>query len=190
MIHRSPQTRSKGFSFKEVRLLKLRKIVDYSLAGLLLGLSMTCNAGDHTKYIHDCNYKDRQTPLTALACNIYFESRGESLIGRQAVGFVTLNRVDSDRFPDGIVDVVYQPWQFSWHKDGKSDKVYDKDSWLKVLHISVYLLGIKDEDYHYVDITEGSLFYHSKKVNPLWASEDNIVVTIDNHLFYKKDLKK
>ena len=171
-------------------MLKLRKIIDYSLAGLLLVISMTCSAGDHTKYIHDCNYKDRQTPLTALACNIYWEARGESLSGALSVGFVTLNRVDSDRFPNGIVDVVYQPWQFSWHKDGKSDKVYDKGSWLKVLHISVYLLGIKDEDYHYVDITEGSLFYHSNKVNPVWASEANVVVTIDNHLFYKEDLKK
>ena len=171
-------------------MLNLRKIIDYSLAGLLLGLSMTCNADDSTKYIHDCNYKDRQAPLTALACNIYWEARGESLSGALSVGFVTLNRSDSDRFPNGIVDVVYQPWQFSWHKDGKSDKVYDKESWLKVLHISVYLLGIKDEDYHYVDITEGSLFYHSKKVIPVWASEENVVVTIDNHLFYKKDLKK
>lgn len=171
-------------------MLNFKKIIEYSLGGLLLGLSMMCNSAEPNRYIHDCNYKDRQTALTALACNLYFEGRGEPLGGIQAIGFVTLNRVDSGRFPNGIVDVVYQPWQFSWHKDGLSDKVYDKESWLKVLHISVYLLGIKDEDYHYVDITEGSLFYHSIKVIPNWADENNIVVTIDNHLFYKYDLKR
>jgi len=34
-----------------------------------------------------------------LATNIYFEARGESYEGQKAVAFVTLNRVESNKFP-------------------------------------------------------------------------------------------
>ena len=141
-------------------------------------------------YYHSCEYPDRQTELTALACNLYFEGRGESLVGRQAIVFVTINRAESDRFPNSIVDVVYQHRQFSWHTDGLSDKVRDLVAWKDAIHISSYVLGVSDSDYYYADVTEGSLFYHSTKVNPLWADEDNVVVQIDNHLFYREDKKK
>lgn len=142
------------------------------------------------EYIHSCEYYDRQTELTSLACNVYFESRGESRAGMIAVALVTLNRVGSERFPDNIADVVYQKYQFSWHTDGLSDKVKNLKSWNNAIHIASYVLGIDDKEYPYVDITDGSLFYHSVKVFPDWAKSSNVIVRIDNHLFYKKDRKK
>ena len=142
------------------------------------------------EYIHSCEYYDRQTELTSLACNIYFESRGESRAGMIAVALVTLNRVDSERFPNNITDVVYQKYQFSWHTDGLSDKVNNLKSWNNAVHIASYILGIDTKEYPYVDITDGSLFYHSVKVSPDWAETSNVIVRIDNHLFYKKDKKK
>lgn len=142
------------------------------------------------EYIHSCEYYDRQTELTSLACNVYFESRGESRAGMIAVALVTLNRVDSERFPDNITDVVYQKYQFSWHTDGLSDKIKNLKSWNNAVHIASYVLGIDDKEYPYVDITDGSLFYHSVKVSPAWAENSNVIVRIDNHLFYKKDKKK
>ena len=141
-------------------------------------------------YYHSCEYPDRQTELTALACNLYFEGRGESLVGRQAILFVTINRAESKRFPSSIVDVVYQPMQFSWHTDGLSDKVKDLTAWKDAMHIASWVLGVSNKDYLYADVTEGSLFYHSTKVSPLWAEDNNIVVRIDNHLFYREDKKK
>lgn len=140
-------------------------------------------------YYHSCEYPDRQTELTALACNLYFEGRGEPLAGRQAIVFVTLNRAESERFPSSIVDVVYQHRQFSWHTDGLSDKVRDLAAWKDAMHIASWVLGVSNKDYPYVDVTEGSLFYHSTKVNPVWAEEDKVVVRINNHLFYKEDRK-
>jgi len=173
-------------------LLNFKKIIEYSLGGLLLGLSMiTSNdVAASDKYYHSCEYSDRQTELTALSCNIFHESRGESMAGKIGVAFVTLNRVESHRFPDSIVKVVYQHRQFSWHTDGLSDKVKDLSAWKDAMHIASWVLGVNDKDYPYVDVTEGSLFYHSTKVNPDWASEENVVVRIDNHLFYKEDVKK
>lgn len=141
-------------------------------------------------YYHSCEYPDRQTELTALACNIFHEARGESMAGKIGVAFVTLNRVEANRFPDSIVKVVYQHRQFSWHTDGLSDKVRDLTAWKDAMHIASWALGVSDKDYSYVDVTEGSLFYHSIKVNLLWADKSNVVVRIDNHLFYREDKKK
>lgn len=141
-------------------------------------------------YFHSCEYPNRQTELTSLACNIYFEGRGESRAGMNSIAFVTLNRVEHERFPDNIVDVVYQPKQFSWHTDGKSDRVYDLKAWTNSLHIASYVLGISDLDYKYVDITDGSLYYHTTSIKPDWSCEKNKVLTIDNHIFYHTDLKK
>lgn len=57
--------------------------------------------------------------LKCLADNVYHEARGESLEGRYAVIFATLERVLHKRFPKTICGVVHQPWQFSWTKDKK-----------------------------------------------------------------------
>lgn len=159
---------------------------------LLLILSLaSCNAFSEDKtYYHSCEYSDRQTSLTALSCNVYFEGRGESRAGQNSIAFVTLNRVNSERFPDNIVDVVYQHKQFSWHTDGLSDRVYDLKAWTNSLHIASYVLGISEMDYKYVDITDGSLYYHSTKISPDWACDRNKVLTIDNHIFYHTDRKK
>jgi N-acetylmuramoyl-L-alanine amidase len=157
---------------------------------LLVILLVSCEVRAEDGYFHSCEYPDRQTELTALACNVYFEARGESRAGKIAVALVTLNRRSSERFPDDIKNVVYQNRQFSWYSDGITDKVYDLKAWNNALHIAIYVLGIDDKDYPYVDITDGSLFYHSVKVSPNWAYEGNIMVRIDNHLFYKKDVKR
>ena len=53
-------------------------------------------------------YEIAQRETHCLATNIYFEARGESLEGKKAVAFVTLNRVESESFPNDICSVVYQ----------------------------------------------------------------------------------
>ena len=139
---------------------------------------------------HNCESPEQQNDLYALACNIYFESRDQALAGQWAVAYTTLNRVRSSRFPDNIIDVVYQPYQFSWHIDGKSDKVIDLKAWMVAIHSATIVLQVREMDYPYMDLTEGSLFYHNDKVYPAWADKRNLIVKIDNHLFYRVDKKK
>lgn len=139
---------------------------------------------------HNCEYPKWQNDLYSMACNIYHESRGEPLAGKMAVGFVTMNRVKSDRFPNSIKEVVYQHKQFSWFSDGRSDKVYNLDDWLVCLELATILMQMDKYRYRYYDVTEGSLFYHSNKVSPYWADPKYLVVTIDNHKFYSTDKKK
>ena len=52
-----------------------------------------------------------QTDLDQTYCmaqNIYYEARGESLKGKQAVGNVVLNRVAHPKYPDTVCGVVYE----------------------------------------------------------------------------------
>ena len=44
--------------------------------------------------------------IECMALNIYHESRNQTLGGRLAVGYVTLNRVHNDKYPDTICGVV------------------------------------------------------------------------------------
>jgi spore germination cell wall hydrolase CwlJ-like protein len=46
--------------------------------------------------------------LNCLARNIFFEARGEPYEGKVAVGIVTLNRVQDERWPNSVCDVVNQ----------------------------------------------------------------------------------
>lgn len=129
--------------------------------------------------------------VRCLAENIYFEARSESTAGRIAVALVTLNRVDHPKFPDTVCGVVkqtkYYPsgridlhsCQFSWYCDGKSDEPTES-CWDEIVLLASIMLG-----WDATDITNGALWYHSKKVNPKWASHYIKTVSIDNHIFYK-----
>ena len=51
---------------------------------------------------------DRFEELYCLSKNIYFESRNQPTLGQIAVGQVTMNRVNSPRFPNTVCGVVRQ----------------------------------------------------------------------------------
>lgn len=53
-----------------------------------------------------------------LAGAVYFEARAESLEGQLAVAEVVLNRAASGEYPATICEVVKQPAQFSFVRDG------------------------------------------------------------------------
>lgn len=62
-------------------------------------------------------YKEKNpygSDVDILARNIYFEARGSSVEDQIAVGLTVLNRVHSDKYPNTIAEVVYQPRQYSW----------------------------------------------------------------------------
>lgn len=59
------------------------------------------------------------TDLELLAALIECESGGEIYEGKIAVGSVVMNRVDSNRFPNNIKDVIYQGGQFAPASSGR-----------------------------------------------------------------------
>lgn len=58
-------------------------------------------------------YDYTEKELDLLARLIYSESGGESYETKLKVGSVVMNRVESDKFPNTIHDVIYQEKQFS-----------------------------------------------------------------------------
>ena len=118
-----------------------------------------------------------------LAMNIYFEARGESVLGQRAVAWVTINRQVSELYPNSICEVVWQDKQFSWTHDGKSDKPVDSKAWQRANEVAAMVM----KNYPlFEDPTEGSLMFHSTSVKPNWMSDYIKTSRIDNHIFYKK----
>lgn len=142
-------------------------------------------------------YGDEDSEIECLAKNIYFEARGENVTGQFAVAQVTLNRVESDKFPDSICGVVYQAkmrpsWkdptkiiparyqcQFSWYCDGVSDEITDWPSYEKAMRVaSISMYG------RFEDVTNGALFYHRLDVDPHWNKNMVFKTKIGAHKFY------
>ncbi|MEM8664238.1 MAG: cell wall hydrolase [Pseudomonadota bacterium] len=124
--------------------------------------------------------------LRCLAQAIYFEARGESALGQQAVAQVVLNRVKNPAYPDDVCGVVYQnkTWtnrcQFTFACDGLKDVVRDKKAWREAAAIAK---RFADGRAWLADVG-ASTHYHAKRVRPRWARSMRRVKTIDRHIFY------
>lgn len=109
--------------------------------------------------------------LRCLGRNIYHEARGESVLGQMMVAQVTLNRVESDAFPDSVCEVVWQPGAFSWTNDGRRDVPGDAEAYEVALEIAAHsLLG------WVTDVSGGATFYYNPEMaDPFWASHPEFV---------------
>jgi spore germination cell wall hydrolase CwlJ-like protein len=129
----------------------------------------------------------RAIELHCLATNVYHEARGEPLAGQYAVAEVTMNRVRSRRFPDTVCDVVHErrmdpsrrryvgafswtelalqrPYGGAWETAGEvATNVYD---------------GLHEPQ------VPGALFYHARRIKPVWAKQKQPLASIGDHVFY------
>ncbi len=124
------------------------------------------------------------TPAMCLALAVFFEARAESVEGMAAVAAVVENRVADPRWPDNTCDVVFQPKQFSWTHDGKSDNpekyVTEKEAWKTARRVAQ--AELRGEG---LSIT--SNHYHATYVRPSWSSALDYDGKIGNHVFYTWD---
>ncbi|MGD8340567.1 MAG: cell wall hydrolase [Gammaproteobacteria bacterium] len=116
--------------------------------------------------------------IRCLAENVYFESRGEPLVGQYAVAEVTMNRVVSADFPNSVCEVVNQTGAFSWTYSTSLTPPYGFE-WRRARAVasSVYLNAE-------AQLVQGALFYHATYVSPDWAASRRQVALIGRHLFY------
>lgn len=152
------------------------------LASLMIALSSPAYADDF-----DLNPIPEEE-LNCLAQNIYFEARDQELVGQVAVAFVTLNRVNSKRYPNtycGVVRDGYNPsrkdCQFSWYCDGLADTPYEPEAWELSQAVANWVAHQHD---YIIDPTNGATHYHSMKVEPWWAPKLSFNGVIGDHLFY------
>lgn len=134
---------------------------------------------------------ERNRQLHCLALNIYYESRGEPLVGQYAVALVTINRVKSPRFPDDICAVIEQKrngvCQFSWvcqQVRPITPKVF-----AGVMRVAKTVFVRYYEQRKMNDIVHGSTHYHADYVEPYWAKTFTMETKIGRHLFYRESKK-
>ena len=130
---------------------------------------------------------EKEKQLQCLTQNIYWEAANEPFEGKAAVAQVTLNRMNSGKFPDTVCGVVQQRnivynkviCQFSWFCTDvyKTRPVYPK-LWdeseavaKKVLFEGFRLDGLRE-----------ALYYHADYVNPKWNKDR--ITQIGRHIFY------
>jgi len=126
--------------------------------------------------------------LDCLAINIYREAGNEPFEGKVAVAQVTMNRVNSNKFPRDVCAVVYQKTrftervicQFSWYCDSKhrnrpvNDELYEESYRVAKM---VFL-----EDFRLESIDK-ALYYHADYVSPNWKLKR--IAKIGTHIFYE-----
>lgn len=120
-----------------------------------------------------------QEDIYLLAQTVMHEANGEGMNGWVAVAEVIKNRINSDRFPNTIRDVVYQPGQFSHNEEIAS--MQPNDTMLTVVeNVMNGSISILNNPY--------CLYFNNPSKLPEgydmgWLSQYMI---INNHVFYTK----
>lgn len=122
---------------------------------------------------------DQAAELECLARNVYYESRGEPLVGQYAVAEVTMNRVNSSAFPQTVCTVVYARGAFSWTTNESLRAPYGYE-WWRAQTVARSVIGNHASPY-----VGDALFYHATYVSPRWARTRPQVALIGGHLFYR-----
>jgi len=134
--------------------------------------------------------RDRtEQDLVCLAMNVYYEARGEPLLGQYAVAEVTMNRVASPRYPDTVCEVVYQKrWDplrkrevsaFSWtefdvvpHPEG--------EQWQVAWEVAKTVYNGERPP-----MLNGAVHYHATYIRPSWSRGKQHIAKIGRHVFYR-----
>ncbi|MEM9734600.1 MAG: cell wall hydrolase [Pseudomonadota bacterium] len=144
--------------------------------------------GDHkwaAKPLPKSSFSKKQR--RCLANGIYFEARGESKKGQQAVAQVILNRVKNPTYPNSICGVVYQnthmrnACQFSFACDGKRDRINSRKHW----NIAVKIANDAIEGRFWLRSVGSSSHYHADYVWPRWRKKMRKMTKIGRHIFYR-----
>lgn len=131
----------------------------------------------------------RESELACLAENVYYESRGEPLVGQYAVAEVTMNRVASPLFPDTVCGVVHSGHYakedghyvgaFSWTAVEESLPAPYGYEWRRAMAVASTIYDNQE-----APLVDGALYYHATYVTPDWARSRTAVARIGRHMFY------
>ena len=134
---------------------------------------------DSLQYQH-WSKTDRE--VICMAENIFHEARNQTIMGMQAVAFVTLNRVDHADYPDTVCYVLYDPFQFSWTLEDvfvNHNNVIEQVAWETSLQVAFNVMN----SYTYNGMY-GVTHYHRSDIKPIWSNNKSIAAVIDDHIFY------
>ena len=130
---------------------------------------------------------ERERQLDCLARNIYYEAAQEPFEGKVAVAQVTLNRVNSGKFPNDVCKVIFQKnvvydkivCQFSWYcEKGNKPVALNSESYQESMTVAKKVLL---EDFRLPSLSR-AMYYHADYVNPNWNLPK--ITKIGRHIFY------
>lgn len=145
----------------------MKKLIQIKIAAIAIVTLLSAAA------IADIN-KSITKETQCLAMSIYYEAKGEPISGQYAVADVVLNRVEDERFPDTICEVITQKNQFHWQK------VVPRSNMNWLLAVSIANDVIVNDTHR--GITEGAVFFQRSARIPVYADERT--KTIGNHNFF------
>ncbi len=154
----------------------------------LLGAVLSNEAGraPSPEQIRRIEIGERDAEWRCLTEALYFEARGESLLGQIAVAEVILNRVSTDLYPDSVCGVVRQGeqnrngCQFSYKCDGKAEHIRDPGKFEELGKIAWLMLQGGPRT-----VTGNATHYHATWVTPRWARKLERTARIGSHIFYR-----
>jgi len=121
---------------------------------------------------------ERIADLRCLAENVYYEARGEPLVGQYAVAEVTMNRVAAREFGNSVCEVVHQRGAFSWTYESEPAAPFGYE-WRRAQAVASTVYDSRE-----APLVNGALYYHAIYVSPEWAASRQQVALIGMHLFY------
>ena len=115
-----------------------------------------------------------------LAEAIVYEARSETETNKLKVASVILNRVDHKNFPDSVIKVIEQPYQFSYLDDMHKQNDPSQTAWDEG-YAAAYDALIKG-----IRTTEALFYLNPAKVKslPKWARVYTRIEIAGNHHFY------
>ncbi|MES2724564.1 MAG: cell wall hydrolase [Pseudomonadota bacterium] len=124
--------------------------------------------------------------LECLTQAVYFEARGESAVGQQAVAQVVLNRVRHPAYPKSVCGVVFQGaarargCQFSFACDGSMRRGREVVAWNRAKQVAGRALsgGLM------ASVGDATSF-HTTGVSPNWGGRMVRVAQVGTHIFYR-----
>lgn len=125
-----------------------------------------------------------------LAKAVYFEARGEPLVGQEMVAKVVVNRTTSRYYPDTVCEVVYQndhrrnACQFSFACDDIPDRIKEPDAYEVALDVAANALSCDLKCRILKSFADRSTHYHADFVSPSWSKKLAKTAQIGRHIFY------
>jgi len=140
--------------------------------------------------ILDAEVGARTPEWRCLSEALYFEARGESIVGQVAVAEVILNRVEAKAYPNSVCGVVRQGsgtrngCQFSFFCDGKAEVIGNRAAFEEVGKVAWVMLQGKPRI-----LTGHATHYHATSVLPRWAKKFVQTARIGDHIFYREPVR-
>ena len=123
---------------------------------------------------------------SCLAEALYYEARGQGLLGAKAIAEVIVRRTHSVAYPHSICGVVHQgtesSCQFSFVCDGTMDRPRAPGEWNRAVHWAAQIL---QGNLPLTNITQGAISFHAESLEADWPGMQP-TVTIGHNVFYRR----